>query len=484
MNIEGHELQFEVDSGAGFTFMPRDKFYKLNISADLQNSSVAFRSYTGNIFIPDGKVIVNVSYNGKTSCEELYIVPEEYDTLLGRNWIRHLKIDLQEIDSKKKNTSNDLRVQSISNNDDIISSYPEIFVQKVGCIPGVKVSLQLRENSKPVFHKERDVPYALRNKVNKELDALEAQGIISKIATSDWGSPLVIVPKPDGNIRLCVDYKIGVNERLVNANYPIRRIDDILNSLKNSKYFCCLDLYKAYLHIQVDEESSIIQTLSTHRGTYRMNRLSFGIKTAPSEFNRVIDQILQGLPKTMSYFDDIIVHGTTKAECQKNLDQCLQRLKKYDLHLNRNKCSFFQEQIEYLGHVVEFNKISKSPEKVKAIMEMPRPSNVEELRRFLGMVTYYSRFLPNNSSITYPLRQLLRKDSKFRWTAACEAAFIKLKIEIGSDKTLTPYDPLLPIILTCDASPDMFLHTSLMDKRDQSHLLKIANCSRAKLFTA
>jgi hypothetical protein len=155
------------------------------------------------------------------------------------------------------------------------------------------------------------VPCALGDKVNKELDTLEPQGIISKVATRDWGLPLVVIPKPDGNVRLCVDYKIGVNERLVNANYPIRRTDDILNSLRNSKYFCRLDLYNAYLHVLVVEESSQIQAVTTHRGTYRLNRLSLGIKTAPSEFNRIIDQILQGLPKALSYFDDLTIQGAT-----------------------------------------------------------------------------------------------------------------------------------------------------------------------------
>jgi hypothetical protein len=184
------------------------------------------------------------------------------------------------------------------------------------------VSLRLRNKAKPIFHKEREVPYALRDKVSKELDTLESQGIISKVATSNWGSPLVI-PQPDGNVRLCVDYKIGVNERLVNANYTIQQIDDFLNSLRHSKYLCCLDLCNAYLHVSVDEESSRIQTITTHWGTYCMNRLSFGIKTAPSEFNRIIDQI-QGIPKTLSYFDDLIIHGATKEECQKNLELCLE----------------------------------------------------------------------------------------------------------------------------------------------------------------
>ena len=362
-------------------------------------------------------------------------------------------INLQDIDEKTKNNSKILQIRSLETLEDAISRFPDIFKETVGCVPGVTVSLRLREKSKPTFFREREVPYALRDKVDKELDNLEAQGIISKVKTSDWGSPLVVIPKPDGTVRLCVDYKMGVNQQLVNSSYPIKKVNEILNSLRNSKYFCRLDIYKAYLHIQVDKESSQIQTLTTHRGTYSMNRLSFGIKTAPSEFNRIIDQILSGLPKTLSYFDDILVHGTTRKECQENLELCLQRLQKFDLHLNKKKCSLYQTKIDYLGHVVEFNKISKSPEKVVAIVDMPRPANQDELRRFLGMSTYYSRFIPNLSTITFPLRELLKKNSKFKWSVNCEAAFLKLKNEITSDRTLMPYNPTLPIILACDASP-------------------------------
>ncbi|GBM52133.1 Uncharacterized protein K02A2.6 [Araneus ventricosus] len=123
----------------------------------------------------------------------------------------------------------------------------------------------------------------------------------------------------------------------MNVNYSIKKIDEVLNSLRDCKHFFKLDLFKAYLHLQTDEESSIIQTISTHRGTYKMNRLSFGIKTAPAEFNRVIDQILNGLSKTIAHFDDIVARGKTKDQCSKNLFACLEKLREYDLHLNFNK---------------------------------------------------------------------------------------------------------------------------------------------------
>lgn len=134
-----------------------------------------------------------------------------------------------------------------------------------------------------------------------------------------------------------------------------------------------------------------------------MNRLSFGIKTAPAEFNRIIDQILKGLQKVVAYFDDLIVHGATIDECSKNLDLLLQRLQKFNLHLNKDKCTFFCKSVEYLGHVVSFNTIAKSPGKVKAILDLPKPTNVDDVRRFLGMATFYSRFAPHLSTKSAPL---------------------------------------------------------------------------------
>lgn len=257
-------------------------------------------------------------------------------------------------------------------------------------------SLKLQKGAKPVFVRERQVPFALREKVELELDiGLERDGIISKVNTSNWGSPLVVIPKPDGNVRLCVDYKIGVNPQLEPAHYPIKRIDEIFNTLKNSTYFCKIDMYKAYLHVRVDEDSKQIQTISTHRGVYQMNRLSFGIKTAPSEFNRILDQILQGLEGTISYFDDIIIHGATINECECRLIKCLEVLQTNQLHVNRNKCEFFKTELQYLGYVVSHNKISKCRSKIEAIINLPIPQNVNDVRTFLGMITYYSKFFPN-----------------------------------------------------------------------------------------
>ncbi|XP_058983670.1 uncharacterized protein K02A2.6-like [Musca domestica] len=451
--IEGRVVSFEVDSGSGYSFLPRSEFGKLKLSNQLTATNIVFRSYTQDKFVPDGKVRVNIKYKNVSFIDDLYVVPDGCSALIGRTWIRRLGINLNELDEHK---SNNMVTNSIGESSDIqeyISEFSAVFQQKIGCIPSHKVSLQLREDATPTYTKERQIPYALTERVNKELEELEKAGIITKVANSDWGSPLVVIPKADGGVRLCVDYKVGVNQRLVNAHYPIRKIDAIFNSLRDSKHFCRLDLYKAYLHVQVDQKSSEIQTISTHKGTFRMNRLSFGIKTAPAEFNRIIDQILREVPKTESYFDDIVVHGETLSECKANLKLCLAQLQKYDLHLNMAKCKFFDNQMEFLGHVIRHNKVQKSPSKVQAILQMPQPESVEDVRRFLGMVTYYARFIPNSSTITTPLRNLLLKNAIFKWTSECQKSFDVLKREISSDRVLMPYNPDLPVQLACDASP-------------------------------
>nr|XP_014284056.1 uncharacterized protein K02A2.6-like [Halyomorpha halys] len=378
---------FEVDSGARLSLISESAFRKHSLDTPLEPTTVSFRSYSDHIIKPMGKVALTVTYKNRTIDAELYVVPAGHNASLGRVWIRGIGISLNEIDR-----------------------------EQVGCVPNVEVKLQLREGVKPAFIRERDVPFSLRERVEKELTLLEAQGIISPVASSDWGSPLVVIAKPDGGVRLCVDYKCGVNSKLVAANHPIRRIDEVLHSLRGSKFFCKLDLHKAYLHLKVDEEGSKIQTISTHKGTYRMNRLSFGIKTAPSEFNRILSQILHGLPNVEVYFDDIICHGANLNKYTRNSMACLECLKENDLHLNKSKCSFFKEKIDYLDHVVSFNKIEKSPDKIQAVSEIPRPRNTEDLK------------------------------------PSTEAAFVDLKSELSCERVLTPFDPSKPVILTTDAS--------------------------------
>ncbi|KAJ8879504.1 hypothetical protein PR048_020112 [Dryococelus australis] len=303
--------------------------------------------------------------------------------------------------------------------------------------------LKFRKGAQTVFHRECDVPYALMKKVDAEIDTLEAEGVLINVETSDWGSPLVVIPKADGGVCLCIDYKADVNERLQDAHYPIRKIDDTLNSLQNSCFFCPLGLFKAYLHVPFDEQSSEIQTISSNHWSYRLHRLFFRIKTALSEFNKIIDQILE--------------------EFQHNLIACLDQLQKFYLHLNQQKCPLIQRANQILG---PFNKISKSSGKVTAIVDRPRPNSTEDVRTFLGIVTYYSRFIHGTSTITTLLRHILCANTIFKRTSACEVAFLKLKQTIASDQLAfdespTGIDDVLSHIVDGHEHPIAFTSRSL-----------------------
>lgn len=192
--------------------------------------------------------------------------------------------------------------------------------------------------------------------------------------------------------------------------------------MKDATVYCKLDLFKAYLHVEVDDKSKDIQVISTHKGTYRMNRLSLDIKTAPGQFNQIFARVLSGLEGVLWYFDDIVIFGKNYEECLHNLLACLQRLQNNNLHLNMEKCLFFKTRIAYLGFIIEGQKIRKDPRKISAIVNAKRPSSYKEVKQFLGLVTHYSRFIPNASTITFPIRQLLSKNCQFKWTCACGSA--------------------------------------------------------------
>ncbi|KAL2081888.1 hypothetical protein ACEWY4_021706 [Coilia grayii] len=203
----------------------------------------------------------------------------------------------------------------------------------------------------------------------------------------------------------------------------------------------------------VEEKSRKYLTITTSKGLFCYNRLAFGITSAPATFQRAMDQVLQGLSNVHCYLDDILITGQDRDQHLKNLDAVLGRLEEFGLRLQKEKCEFFKDSLEYLGHVIDAQGLHKSPEKVRAIVEAPAPTDVSQLRSFLGLINYYSRFIPNLSSILSPLNALLCKGKQWRWSSECATSFKQAKEQLLSQSVLTHYDPKLPIRLACDASP-------------------------------
>lgn len=266
------------------------------------------------------------------------------------------------------------------------------------------------ENVRPVFFKPRQVPYAFRSKVEEVLNRLEELGVISPVESSDWGTPLVPVLKSDGGIRICADYKVTINKHLSDNQQPLPRIEDIFNALQGGCSFTKLDLVSAYNQLELDEPSRKLVAWITHRGVFLVNRLPFGVKPATDIFQRELERVLIGIPGVVNFLDDIVVTMTSESDHISNLQKVFTRLSDAGFKLNRQKFVFFQQEIKFLGHRINKDGLSKTNERVAAVVDTPQPKNVSEVTAFAGLINYYGRFIQNLAQKMCLIYRLLQKN--------------------------------------------------------------------------
>ncbi|XP_052778885.1 uncharacterized protein K02A2.6-like [Mya arenaria] len=197
----------------------------------------------------------------------------------------------------------------------MMNRYESVFSDGIGHAKGFSAKLTLKDDATPKFMKARSVPFSMKPKIEKELDNLERQGIITKVNTSEWAIPIVPVLKSTGDVRTCGDFKVTVNQALKVDKYPLPHVDDIFANLSQGQKFTKLDLRQAYLHLEVDDDSKELLTINTHRGLYRYNRSVYGISSLPAIWQRTMDTILKGIPGVQCILDDMIVTGETLKKC-------------------------------------------------------------------------------------------------------------------------------------------------------------------------
>ena len=222
----------------------------------------------------------------------------------------------------------------------VLSNHTAVFADELGCVKGVKAKIYVNPEARPRFCKPRSVPFAFREKVNKELERLEKSGVIEPVQHADWAAPIVPKLKKDGSVRICGDYKLTVNQAAKTDSFPLPRIDDLFASLAGGQAFSKLDLAHAYLQLELNGESKKLVTINTQKGLFQYNRLPFGVSAAPSIFQRTIEGVLQGIPNVCVYLDDILITGKTNSEHLMNLHAVLTRLEEAGMRLKRKKCSF------------------------------------------------------------------------------------------------------------------------------------------------
>ena len=290
-------------------------------------------------------------------------------------------------------------------------------------------------------------------RVDAELDRLQEEGILQPVKESRWAAPIVVVRKSDGNIRICGDYKVTVNTYLEPGTYPMPNPRYLFATLAGGKRFTRLDMKQAYQQMKVDKESQKYLTINTNKGLFTYTRMPFGISTAPGIWQRAMDSVLAGVPGVICYLDDILIVGDSDEQHEERLRMVLDRLDQAGVRLKREKCEFHKTSVEYLGHVIGEQGLKPTDSKVKAIKEAPEPSNVTELRAFLGLLNYYGQFLPNIAATLHPLYVLLQKGQPWMWKTEQKMSFHEAKQKLIQSDFLVHNDLTKVLKLNCDASP-------------------------------
>jgi hypothetical protein len=337
--------------------------------------------------------------------------------------------------------------------ENLILQNQDLFASKdseLGHTDTVRMKIDTGDTS-PIKLRPYRTPMKNRQVIDKTVDEMLDANIIKR-SRSPWSFPVVIVDKKDGTKRFCVDFR-KLNKVTKKNSYPLPLIDDILALLGKAKYFTSLDLKSGYWQVLMDENDKEKTAFACHRGLFEFNVMPFGLSNAPAIFQELMSIVLQDCSDfATAYLDDILIFSSSLEEHLSHLRLIFSRLRQHGLKLKLKKCSFLQEETNYLGFVIDTNGVKPDPKKVAAIRSLPAPTCVREVRSFIGMCSYYRRFIPNFSQIADCIVALTKKNARFKWLAEHEKAFKYLKDSLSVVPLLSYPDPNKPYILYTDAS--------------------------------
>ena len=305
--------------------------------------------------------------------------------------------------------------------------------------------------AEPIKKRPYRTPLNNRQIIDKAVDDMLEAGIIER-SQSSWSFPVVIVDKADGTKRFCVDFR-ELNKVTKTMAYPLPLIDEILAQLGQSKFFTCLDLRSGYHQVKMAEKDKDKTAFTCHRGLFQFTVMPFGLTNAPAIFMLLMQTVLQGMENfSIAYLDDIIIFSKSEEEHLEHIQRVFDRLIQHSLKIKLKKCSFFQQSTNYLGFIITPEGVKPNPEKVEAIRKMAPPTTVKEVRGFIGLTSYYRRFIPNFSKIAEPILDLTKKFARFKWSPECQKAFDFIKESLSVVPLLAYPDTSKPYTLYTDAS--------------------------------
>jgi hypothetical protein len=334
----------------------------------------------------------------------------------------------------------------------IIDKYDHVFAKDkddLGFNDDMKFEINTGEE-KPIKSRAYRVPYSQKDNVNSMIDEMLNNKIISK-SFSAWASPIVIVKKKDGTDRFCVDYR-KLNAITVKDNYPVPLIEETLDALRGSSYFTLLDLASGYWQMALDEKAKEKTAFISEKNLFQFEVLPFGLSNAVSFFQRSMENILDGLSNSKAYLDDVLTHSRNFEEHVIHLELVFKRLEEANLKVKPSKCLIASRETKFLGFDINIEGIRPCAEKFDAIKNYPAPTNQKKVKKFLGLASYYRKFIRNYSNIVDPINKLLKKGTKFIWSIECQESFEKIKEMLINPPILSFPDLNREFCLTTDAS--------------------------------
>lgn len=338
----------------------------------------------------------------------------------------------------------------------IKQDYAEVFTEDLppGLPPHRKLQHRIDEKegaipvNGPIYRLSQNELDTLRTYLQEEVEAGRIQP-----SCSPYGSPVLFVPKKDGKLRLCIDYR-ALNKQTIKNRYPLPRIDDLLDQLRHAKVFSKIDLKSGYNQVQIHPDHTHKTAFKTRYGHYEYLVMPFGLCNAPATFQHLMNDILRPFLDrfVIVYLDDILIYSATAEQHEKDLRIVLDKLKEHQLYASPGKCEFFKGHTEFLGHIVSDKGVTMDPAKVKGIADWPALRTVHDVQSFLGTANFYRRFIKDYSKLAAPLTQLLHKDTTFEWNTAQQEAFATLKRHFITGPILRIFDPARAIRVATDAS--------------------------------
>ena len=451
-------LKVKVDTGAQGNILPLRIYRNMfphhlddnGLPTETKPTQTKLTAYNGTFIAQHGICSIQCSYDNRETEAEFYVTDVDGPAICGLPTSCKLKLVELHCEITQNTSKMPCPVPEINGKSGLQMLYPDRF-DGIGKFEG-EYHIVTDPSVPPVIHAPRKCPIHIKDDIKKELDEMISLGVIEPVTEpTDWVSSVAYSQKSNGRWRVCLDPK-DLNQAVKRSHHHTPTLEEITHKFKGSTVFSKLDARHGYWSVVLDEESSYITTFNSPFGRFRFKRLPFGLCVSQDVFQQKMDFILEKCPGTIGIADDVATYGSTEAEHDANLHNLMMVARQHGLVFNLDKCKIKEPRITFFGMVYDAEGAHPDPEKVEAIKAIPEPQGAQELKSFLGIATYMAPFIPNLSTMSEPLRNLLKKDSVFQWSSSHSAAFESIKQSICQEVTLAFFDPEKETVVQVDAS--------------------------------